>query len=356
MQFSKTRFLAIILVVILALSYMLSGCSSSRKKNKDTGAAESSQPANSPGTDSSDSSEPNGSGGSDSGNNDTDSNDTDDGQGNTSGDATSGSQDGSSGDSTDNSQGSSGDSQSGSSSSSDNSEDVEPDNSVIIVIEEEEITEEEENLVDNDGAVPTDDQLDAEKLIKATWKQPNRVLVNWAPDEDWIPEDGYSLYRIIDDEVAMLAGDLGTEGFVAEMARDSVFIDFLIPTFDSSKITSDKFAALGITNKDQFKNLFTVDLNAADKIIPSADLFEDMQNGGIPASQGIAEKVPFEDTVGNFSISLITEINVPAVTLNGYQGTFSDTPAGLLQEPVVSQKEILVNEIMEAYICDYGTC
>jgi len=146
----------------------------------------------------------------------------------------------------------------------------------------------------------------------------------------------------------MLAGNLGTEGFVAEMARDSVFSDFLIPTFDSSKITSDKFAALGITNKDQFKNLFTIDLNAADKIIPSADLFEDMQNNGIPASQGIADKVPFEDTVSNFSISLITEINVLAVTLSGYQGTFSDTPAGLLQEPVVSQKEILVNEIMEA--------
>lgn len=342
MKFSKTKFVAIILVVILALSYMLSGCSSWKKKKDEADGVESSQPLNSPDADNSNSDDFNGNSGTDTG-------ESGDDQGNSgdedsTGDGSNDSQEGSSGEDTDSE---------GNGTSSDDDDDwgnsvEESDDSVIIFIEEEELTEEEENLVDNDGAMPTEDQLDADKLIKATWKQPNRVLVNWAPDEDWIPEDGYSLFRIINEDVVLLAGNLGTEGFVDEMASGSVFNDFLIPAFDTAKVTSDKFATLGISDKDQFKTLFTIDQNAGDKIIPSADLFEDIQNGSIPSTQAIVERVPFEDTVGNFSISLIAEINAPEVTLSGYQGAFSDTPAELLLTPVISPKELMVTEIMEA--------
>ncbi len=44
----------------------------------------------------------------------------------------------------------------------------------------------------------------------AVWESPNRFLLRWVPDDDWIPEEGYSLFRIIAGQPVGLIDGLGT--------------------------------------------------------------------------------------------------------------------------------------------------
>ncbi|MDX1358401.1 MAG: hypothetical protein R3232_06190, partial [Clostridia bacterium] len=40
-------------------------------------------------------------------------------------------------------------------------------------------------------AEPTPEQLEATTELKGTWDEPNRVVLRWTPQIEWLPEDGY---------------------------------------------------------------------------------------------------------------------------------------------------------------------
>ncbi|MGE5654656.1 MAG: hypothetical protein ACM3ZQ_10440, partial [Bacillota bacterium] len=44
----------------------------------------------------------------------------------------------------------------------------------------------------------------------AVWEAPNRFLLRWVPDDEWIPAEGYSLFRIIGNQPLGLIDGLGT--------------------------------------------------------------------------------------------------------------------------------------------------
>ena len=167
-------------------------------------------------------------------------------------------------------------------------------------------------------AEPTPEQLEPTTELKGTWSEPNKVLLRWIPQIEWLPEDGYYLYRIIDGNAVLVDSELGTESRIQEFVGLNLeFSPYIAQVFNDSRLSADKLSKIGVSNEDQFNDLVfgTVILNSSMLKISGADSFDEKKTSNFIRPSSIIDKVPAEDILLNTQIQLITQINTPVMSI-----------------------------------------
>ncbi|MCD6321530.1 MAG: hypothetical protein J7L77_00750, partial [Clostridiales bacterium] len=153
-------------------------------------------------------------------------------------------------------------------------------------------------------AEPTPEQLEATTELKGTWADPNKVLLRWTPQIEWLPEDGYYLYRIINGEASIVDRDLGMAYKIQELAGLSYdFSPYVVEVFKNSVLDSSKLSTIGVTSIQQFNDLVfgSVILNDSMLQISGADEFEQQKTDKFLRPSTIIDKVPMSDVYTNTS-------------------------------------------------------
>ncbi|MBN2882748.1 MAG: hypothetical protein JXN10_04415, partial [Clostridia bacterium] len=151
-------------------------------------------------------------------------------------------------------------------------------------------------------AEPTPEQLEPTTELKGTWSEPNKVLLRWIPQIEWLPEDGYYLYRIINGNAVLVDSELGTESHIQEFAGLNLeFSPYIAQVFTDSRLDADKLGKIGVSSENQFNDLVfgTVILNSSMLKISGEDAFEEKKTSNFIRPSSIIDKVPAEDILMN---------------------------------------------------------
>jgi len=201
-------------------------------------------------------------------------------------------------------------------------------------------------------AEPTPEQLEATTELKGTWTDPNKVILRWTPQIEWLPEDGYYLYRIINGEASIVDQDLGMAYKIQELAGLSYdFSPYIVDVFQDSVLDSGKLSNIGVTSVQQFNDLVfsSVILNDSMLKISGADEFEQQKTDNFLRPSTIIDKVPVSDVYTNTSIHLATQINAPVMSIMEVQGPGTETPGSTLPvTPALTLAEETISLVLDA--------
>ena len=59
------------------------------------------------------------------------------------------------------------------------------------------------------SAQPSGNNLTYEGNLKGTWTTPDRIILRWNPLKEWIPRQGYNLFRKVNGNTQLIAQGLG---------------------------------------------------------------------------------------------------------------------------------------------------
>jgi hypothetical protein len=92
--------------------------------------------------------------------------------------------------------------------------------------------------------------------LMGTWDEPDRVILRWNPQMEWIPDDGYHLYRVLNGVTTLLADNLGTEESIQALTlTDREYAEFIKPLYDNSRAGPDLLEKVGVETSDEFNRL-----------------------------------------------------------------------------------------------------
>ena len=201
-------------------------------------------------------------------------------------------------------------------------------------------------------AEPTPEQLEATTELKGTWTEPNKVILRWTPQIEWLPEDGYYLYRIINGEASIVDRDLGMAYKIHELGGLTYdFSPYIVEIFQDSVLDANKLNTIGVTSIQQFNDLVfsSVILNDSMLKISGADEFEQQKTDKFTRPATIIDKVPTGDVFTNTGIHLVTQINTPVMSIMDVQGPVEATPGPTLPvTPVLTLAEETIQLVLDA--------
>jgi len=201
-------------------------------------------------------------------------------------------------------------------------------------------------------AEPTPEQLEPTTELKGTWSEPNKVLLRWIPQIEWVPEDGYYLYRIIDGNAVLLDSELGTEDKVMEFAGLNLdFSPYIAQVYSDSILDAGKLSTIGVASAQEFNNMVfgEVILNANMLKISGEDAFEEQKTDQFIRPSSIIDKVPQEDILTNTPIQLVTQINVPIMSVFELQNPSEGEPGPQLPiTPQLTPKEETIQLVLDS--------
>lgn len=92
--------------------------------------------------------------------------------------------------------------------------------------------------------------------LKGTWAQPDDVLLLWTPHDEWIPDNGYRLFRVVNGQSALIAENLGAlNGLSARVAKTAAYADMIGEAFGMAALTPAKMDVVGVKSPAEFAEL-----------------------------------------------------------------------------------------------------
>ena len=134
--------------------------------------------------------------------------------------------------------------------------------------------------------------------LLATWTTPDKVVLRWMPQKDWIPEGGYDLFRVIEGKTELIADSLGSQEHInrAEAAgRD--YSDYIGLLYENGKMTAQAMSEAKASNAREFNDYL---FSAVNPVI-NKYRFSGEEDFGISKVQTfsikgtLAQRVPFID-------------------------------------------------------------
>lgn len=147
--------------------------------------------------------------------------------------------------------------------------------------------------------------------LKGTWTTPDKILLRWAPEESWIPEKGYDLYRTADGKTEKIASGLGSQLRIEELAQiDPDFADISLPLFQAARIDAAELKQLGFASQAAAdRALFeSATLNSQRVRIPGALDFALELNKKIAIPADVLGRLPQSDRFGNTALHFAREL------------------------------------------------
>ncbi len=201
-------------------------------------------------------------------------------------------------------------------------------------------------------AEPTPEQLEATTDLKGTWTEPNSIILRWTPQIEWLPEDGYYLYRIIDNEAVIVDRDLGMAYKIYELSGLNYnFSPYVADIFNDSVLDSAKLSTIGVSTVQQFNDLVFSDVILNDSMmkISGAEEFENQKNDKFIRPSTIIDKVPIKDVYTNTSIHLAAQINTTVMSIAEVQGSATEAPGPVKTVvPALTPAEETIQLVLEA--------
>lgn len=161
--------------------------------------------------------------------------------------------------------------------------------------------------------------------MKAIWQSPDEALVHMTPSGDWIPEQGYKLYRKVE----------GQEVLINESALSPVPIlsgeiqiadaDMIKALYKQAELTPEKLKVLDMTAEEFRDKAYRVDsLTPKERIGGKVD-FLAMKEALITVPASMEQKIPQTDIMFGFPIYIQDNISI-------YQHNFSELKINLMQK------------------------
>ncbi|HAL74504.1 MAG TPA: hypothetical protein DCM45_05350 [Clostridiales bacterium] len=98
--------------------------------------------------------------------------------------------------------------------------------------------------------------LEPQLDLRGVWSRDEKALLRWMPQGTWIPDQGYSLYRIINGQSELIASQIGTAEFRLDNLKPGAeYADLLTETFGLATLDSSKLNQLGLADTIAFQKL-----------------------------------------------------------------------------------------------------
>jgi len=155
--------------------------------------------------------------------------------------------------------------------------------------------------------------------MKGLWQTPDEALVHMTPSGDWLPEQGYKLYREVNGQSELIAEQLasparglnggikveGVEDVDPEEMNPGEYeeyekykgqnINLIQEMYKQAELTQDKLTSLGMS-ADEFRDMvYRTDTLAQRSRIPGKADFEAMQEACLTIPNGIEQRLPETD-------------------------------------------------------------
>jgi PKD repeat protein len=141
--------------------------------------------------------------------------------------------------------------------------------------------------------------------MKGVWQSPNEVLVHMVPSGDWLPEQGYQLYRVVNGQKELIAEQLasptlGLAGAIEVDGATSVDengkeINMIQELYHQAQLTPEKLTMLGMS-AEEFRALAyrTDTLSSKPRVSGELD-FQEMQKALITIPANFEQRIPETD-------------------------------------------------------------
>lgn len=183
---------------------------------------------------------------------------------------------------------------------------------------------------DNDDLV----SIPATMNMKGVWQSPDEALIHMIPSGDWLPENGYKLYRLVNGQSELIASEQASPAFVLSGNLDMEGADLIRALYEQAMLTPDKLATLGMTAEEFRDTAYRCDPQTQKPRVGGELDFIEMKNARITIPAGMEQKIPLVDLM----------LNQP-IFISGSQGygtdLSSDVNMSLLQKFSVNQIELI---------------
>lgn len=186
--------------------------------------------------------------------------------------------------------------------------------------------------------------------LKGTWTTPDKVLLRWAPEEGWIPEKGYDLYRTADGKTEKIAFGLGSQQSIEELAQtDPDFAEISPQVFQAARLDAAELKLLGFASQTAAdKALYEgATLNSQRVRIPGDQDFALEFNKKIAIPADILGKIPQSDGFGNTSFHFARDIRIRPSVL-GVAALSMANPVQMAPQLPLNETRLKLAELADA--------
>ncbi len=217
--------------------------------------------------------------------------------------------------------------------------------------------------------------------IKGTWTTPDKVILRWTPEDEWIPESGYDVFRTINGKTEKIATGLGNENSINQLAgklaaKGLESSDIITDIYNNARLDDTEINALGYKSLEEFNSdiYSKAVVNSTKTRIMGDQDFKLSRDSMLSVPGSIEAKVPASDAYASSSFHLAKDIDaLPTVLLKSISGVkanisgnmspgsalssdsassfkkLSTVDAGITtSDNVLGSKEMKLSEIMDA--------
>ncbi len=195
----------------------------------------------------------------------------------------------------------------------------------------------------------TPGQMKAGTSFKGTWTKPDRVLLRWTPQNEWVPDDGYRLFRVLDGKTELLAEGLGTESHIDKAASSGrEYAEYIKPLFDKAALNTEALQAAGVATKEEFNQL--VYKEAAPPVsyrFSGAEDFQRSKQARFSIKGSLADRLPRQDSFNSRSLHIISEINAAPLSIKSITYAAQIEPQNPAVPGSIVQSSEIISELMD---------
>lgn len=132
--------------------------------------------------------------------------------------------------------------------------------------------------------------------MKGVWQSPDEALIHMTPSADWLPEQGYKLYRVVNGESVLIAEQLAApaNGLAGSLEVDDA--DLIRELYAQAALTPEKLAQLGMSGEGEFRAVaYRAGTSARRPRVGGETDFVEMRKALITIPGAIGQKIPETD-------------------------------------------------------------
>jgi len=189
--------------------------------------------------------------------------------------------------------------------------------------------------------------------LKATWTNPEKIILRWVPRDGWVPSNGYNLFRTVNGKTELIAHRLGSKDNIEHLKEmGKSFSSYITTLFESAELDPVKMDILDVKSESEFQNKYIATVNPLQNPIRiSGDVdFKLNKQKLLSAPGNITDKIPLFDLQENSFFRFAGEINVPVMSLKDKKIQLSHTVKIKDEYPnlQLTQENSTVNTLIEA--------
>jgi len=189
--------------------------------------------------------------------------------------------------------------------------------------------------------------------MKGTWTTPDKIVLRWTPDEEWIPEKGYNLFRTLNGKTELIAQCLGSMTRILQLENSNYnFSPYIVELYKDANLDPDKMKKIGVKSVSEFNKLVYSDVKPSIEYtkITGEQNFMLIKESLFSEPKSITERMSQVDAFEINHIHFKNEIKAIPVPLAErkallHGNTLITEPA---REAAKSEKEMIIDKLLKS--------